>query len=159
MMIAQFIQHEIQVCTRLNAKRPIDFTKGKRLGKVICEAAAFGGVLPRRLSFTRTCVFLLEMGRFLALSGVQGDLKSILKHLAKMVVPDRPGRYEPRMVKRRLDKYPLMKKPRHEMKNDVNLVVFPFWSCSNFQESLYFLSFLFSFYEGSLIWRGEPSCR
>jgi len=238
MMIAQFMQREVQVCTRLNAKRPIDFTKGKRLGKddvlvtwtrpkrpewmsveeyekipetltlrmvryslvaegyrtksitvittladpgeysaediaelyglrwsveldirhvkrslnmdhfrckspamvrkefwtmilgynlvrkVICEAAAFGSVLPRRLSFTRTCAFLLEAGKFWALTGVQAkSLGSILKHLAKMIVPDRPGRYEPRMVKRRLDKYPLMKQTRNVLKNDVNLVV------------------------------------
>ena len=26
-------QHEVQVCTRLNASRPADFTKGERLGK------------------------------------------------------------------------------------------------------------------------------
>ena len=236
MMLAQFMQRDIQVCARMNAKRPVDFTKGKRLGKddalvtwkrperpswmsaeeyekipetlqlrmlrysligrgrrtqvitvittlvdpeeysaediaelyglrwsveldirhvkrslnmdhfrcqspamvrrefwtmilgynlvrkVICEAASFGGVLPRRLSFTRTCAFLLEVGTLWALSGVQEkQLESILKHLAKMLVPDRPGRYEPRMVKRRLDKYPVMKLPRQVLKNDVNL--------------------------------------
>ena len=90
--------------------------------KVICEAAAFGGVLPRRLSFARTCAFLLVMSSYWVLSGVEGKLlESILKHLAKMLVPERPGRYEPRMVKRRLDKYPVMKQPRQIMKNDVNL--------------------------------------
>jgi len=236
MMIAQFIQHEVQVCARLHASRPADFTKGERLGKddvlvtwtrpkcppwmsadeyenipetltlrmvrysleakgyrtqsitvittlldpeeysaediaelyglrwsveldirhvkralnmdhfrckspamvrrefwtmvlgynlvrkVICEAAAFGGVLPRRLSFTQTCAFLLAADMFWAFSGVQGkSLETILKHLAKMKVPERPGRFEPRMVKRRLDKYPLLKKPRQLLKNDVNL--------------------------------------
>ena len=235
MMIAQFIQHEVQVCARQNAKRPVDFTKGKRLGKddalvtwkrperppwmsaeeyeqipetltlrmlryslvakgqrtqsitvittlldpeeysaediaelyglrwsveldirhvkrslnmdhfrckspemvrrefwmmilgynlvrkVICEAAAFGGVLPRRLSFTQTCAFLLVTSSFWVVSGVQGEaLESILKHLASMKVPERPGRYEPRMVKRRRDKYPVMKQPRQILKNDVN---------------------------------------
>ena len=90
--------------------------------KVICEAAAFGGVLPRRLSFTRTCAFLLEVSMFWALSGIQEkQLESMLKHLAKMLLPERPGRYEPRMVKRRLDKYPVMKQPRQILKNDVNL--------------------------------------
>ena len=58
-------------------------------------------------------------GQFYAFEGKL--LESILKHLASMKVPDRPGRYEPRMVKRRLDKYPVMKQPRHVMKNDVNL--------------------------------------
>jgi len=236
MMIAQFMQRDVQVCARLNAKRPIDFTRGKRLGKddvlvtwirpkcpswmsaeeyetipetltlrmvryslvakgcrtqsitvittlvdpdeysaeeiaelyglrwsveldirhvkrslnmdhfrckspamvrrefwtmvlgynlvrkVICEAAAFGGVLPRRLSFARTCAFLLSVAVPWMLTEVQGKLlESILKHLAKMLVPDRPGRYEPRMVKRRLDKYPVLKLPRQILKNDVNL--------------------------------------
>jgi len=86
--------------------------------KVICEVASYSGVLPRRLSFTQTCAFLLQMGTLWALSGVQGKLlESILKHLAKMSVPDRPDRYEPRVKKRRQDKYPPMKKPRHILKN------------------------------------------
>jgi hypothetical protein len=85
--------------------------------KVICEAAAFGGVLPRRLSFSRSCAFLLEVGVFWALMGVsEGALELILKQLSGMKVPDRPGRNEPRMVKRRLDKFPVMKEPRQEMK-------------------------------------------
>ena len=89
--------------------------------KVICEAAAFGGVLPRRLSFTRTCAFLLNAAVSWMLTGVQGKaLESILKHLASMKVPDRPGRYEPRMVKRRLDKYPVMKQPRQILKTGVS---------------------------------------
>jgi hypothetical protein len=84
--------------------------------KVICEAATFGGVLPRRLSFTRTCAFLLVAGTIWAVSGVQPEaLKSILKLLSGLKVPDRPGRYEPRMLKRRRDKYPIMKEPRQVM--------------------------------------------
>jgi hypothetical protein len=85
--------------------------------KVICEAASYSGVLPRRLSFTQTCAFLLQMGMVWALLGVQEkSLESLLKHLGGQVVPDRPGRYEPRVKKRRQDKYPPMKKPRHVLK-------------------------------------------
>jgi hypothetical protein len=92
--------------------------------KVICEAATFGGVLPRRLSFTQTCAFSLEVGKFWAVTGVQAEaLKSILKLLASLKVPDRPGRYEPRMLKRRRDTYPIMKEPRQVLKNRVNLGV------------------------------------
>jgi hypothetical protein len=50
-------------------------------------------------------------------------LKSILKMLASLKVPDRPGRYEPRMLKRRRDKYPIVKEPRQVIKNAVNLDV------------------------------------
>lgn len=84
--------------------------------KVICEAASFSGVLPRRLSFTRTCAFLLETGTLWALNGVQADrVAALLEHLGGLLVDERPGRFEPRVIKRRLYKYPLMSKPRHAM--------------------------------------------
>ena len=86
--------------------------------KVICEAAAFSGILPRRLSFTQTCAFLLQMGTILAVVGMSvTSLQSILKHLGGLKVPDRPGRYEPRVKKRRQDTYPPMKQPRCVLKN------------------------------------------
>jgi len=37
-----------------------------------------------------------------------------LTYLGSLTVPDRPGRFEPRVIKRRLFRYPLMKKPRHK---------------------------------------------
>lgn len=85
--------------------------------KVICEAATFAGVLPRRLSFTRTCAFLLETGTLWALSGIRTEmLEVLLLYLGGLSVEERPGRFEPRVIKRRLYKYPLMKKPRHVLK-------------------------------------------
>jgi hypothetical protein len=85
--------------------------------KVMCEAASYSGVLPRRLSFTQTCAFLLQVGLMWALRGVQGEsLEALLRYLGGQGVPDRPDRYEPRVKKRRQDKYPPMKKPRHVLK-------------------------------------------
>jgi hypothetical protein len=85
--------------------------------KVICEAASYSGVLPRRLSFTQTCAFLLQMGTLWALMGVQGkSLEGLLKYLGGQEVPERPERYEPRVKKRRQDKFPPMKKTRHVLK-------------------------------------------
>ena len=82
--------------------------------KVICEAASFGGVLPRRLSFTRTCAHLLDLR--LGLVSRVADLSGLLRYLSRLLVPDRPGRYEPRVLKKRKDCYPKMKAPRHILK-------------------------------------------
>ena len=85
--------------------------------KVMCEAAAFGGVLPRRLSFTQTCAFLLAAGTLWVLLGIRLEkLSAVLEYLSGLMVPDRPDRCEPRVIKRRLHKYPLMSKPRHGLK-------------------------------------------
>ena len=86
--------------------------------KVICEAASFGGVLPRRLSFTRTCAYLLESWTLWAVMGIRrAMLPHLLEHLSGFLVEERPDRFEPRVIKRRLYKYPLMNKPRHVLKN------------------------------------------
>jgi hypothetical protein len=82
--------------------------------KVICEAAHFSGVLPRRLSFTRTCAHLLELGLWLLDSG--SDFSGLLRYLGKLVVPLRSGRFEPRVLKRRHHRYPMMKIPRQKLK-------------------------------------------
>ncbi|MCX6930327.1 MAG: hypothetical protein NT154_45030, partial [Verrucomicrobia bacterium] len=40
----------------------------------------------------------------------------LLQTLAKGLVPDRPGRAEPRVIKRRRRRYPLMTRPRNPWK-------------------------------------------
>jgi hypothetical protein len=42
---------------------------------------------------------------------------TLLKVIAHKAVSDRPGRSEPRVRKRRPKIYPLMTKPRHELRN------------------------------------------
>ena len=83
--------------------------------KVMCEAASFCGVLPRRLSFTRTSSHLLDLR--LWLTGGLADIAGLLRYLGGLVVPDRPGRFEPRVLKRRRDRYPIMRIPRQKLKN------------------------------------------
>jgi hypothetical protein len=82
--------------------------------KVMCEAASFCGVLPRRLSFTRTCSHLLDLRLWLA-AGLL-DLAGLLRYLGSLSVPHRPGRFEPRVLKRRRHRYPMMKTPRKKLK-------------------------------------------
>jgi len=82
--------------------------------KVMCEAAHFAGVLPRRLSFTRTCAHLLVLQLWQQNSTL--DLSGLLRYLGRLLIPDRPGRYEPRVIKRSRHRYPLMKMPRQKLK-------------------------------------------
>jgi hypothetical protein len=82
--------------------------------KVICESAHFCGVLPRRLSFTRTCAHLLEW-RLGLLQGLL-NIQDLLEYLGRLLVPDRAGRFEPRVLKRRKPPYPMIKIPRNKLK-------------------------------------------
>jgi hypothetical protein len=91
----------------------------------MCEAANFCGVLPRRMSFTRTCAHIMETWMTWVLFGHGGciighngnatgmpdhtitqshttTLSRILKYLGSLTVPNRPGRFDPRVIKRRL---------------------------------------------------------
>jgi hypothetical protein len=71
---------------------------------VMVEAARRQGVEVERLSFVDALRWLIE--------AQPGD------ELPKLVVnPERPGRVEPRVRKRRPKQYPLMKKPRSELRN------------------------------------------
>ncbi|WP_100902050.1 transposase [Nostoc flagelliforme] len=45
--------------------------------------------------------------------------RTLLKVIAHKAVPDRPGRSEPRVRKRRSKAYPLMTKPRHELRKQL----------------------------------------
>jgi hypothetical protein len=82
--------------------------------KVMCEAAHFAGVLPRRLSFTRTCAHLLDLRLWLMIELL--DLSGLLRYLGSLVVPLRSGRFEPRVLKRSRHRYPMMKIPRQKLK-------------------------------------------
>ena len=43
-------------------------------------------------------------------------LKLLLKQIASLKTPHRPGRIEPRVLKRRRHRYPLMREPRQNFK-------------------------------------------
>ncbi len=85
--------------------------------RIICTAAMAHGKSPRRISFTRTCASILASWSNLTLDlyGPQA-VRSLLFQIASLVVPDRPGRIEPRVLKRRRHRYPLMREPRHILK-------------------------------------------
>jgi putative transposase len=85
--------------------------------RIICAAAIEHGKLPRRISFTRTCVTILTAWLNLSLGLYSPKaLKLLLKQIASLKTPHRPGRIEPRVLKRRRHRYPLMREPRHKFK-------------------------------------------
>ncbi len=81
------------------------------------EAAKAAGRDPRRLSFAGTLHRLRSVAPTLLLDGRRWDedhdlLAMLLGCIAGDVVPDRPGRFEPRRVKRRPKPYSRLMKPR-----------------------------------------------
>ncbi|MDA1051039.1 MAG: transposase [Planctomycetota bacterium] len=87
-------------------------------------AAAVHGKQPRQISFTSTCQYVLAS--WMQLSGgsipaaeLDEYLYRMLRQIANCVVANRPGRLEPRVLKRRRHGYPLMQKPREELRAEL----------------------------------------
>jgi hypothetical protein len=87
-------------------------------------AALLHGKQPRHISFTSTCQYVLAS--WMRLSGglideaiLENYLLLMLKQIAACEVANRPGRLEPRVLKRRRHGYPLMRKPRAELRAEL----------------------------------------
>ncbi len=87
-------------------------------------AALLHGRQPRQISFTGTCQHLLSS--WMVLSTAILDPKAalrlcqtLLKRISQVVVANRPGRIEPRVLKRRRHRYPLMRKPRLQLQKQL----------------------------------------
>lgn len=78
--------------------------------------------LPRELSFTGACQSVLSSWMLLS-TGACGDLRSrwecTMQEIAASVVANRPGRIEPRALKRRRHRYPLMTRTRQELRDEL----------------------------------------
>lgn len=80
-------------------------------------AALVHGKQPRHISFTSTCQYVLAGWMQLSLglvraSELEAYLRLVLRQIADCAVANRPGRLEPRVLKRRRHGYKLMQKPR-----------------------------------------------
>jgi len=87
-------------------------------------AAQLHGKQPRQISFTATCQYVLAAWMQISSGRIASDdLKAyglqVLKQIAACEVANRPGRFEPRAVKRRRDRFTLMTKPRHELRAEL----------------------------------------
>jgi hypothetical protein len=90
--------------------------------QVIVTAAAVHHKQPRQLGFTRACQSILASWMLLATGAcrearVLHDM--ILTQIAAHEVANRPGRIEPRVLKRRRHRYPLMQRPRAELQAEL----------------------------------------
>jgi putative transposase len=80
-------------------------------------AALLHGRQPRQISFTGTCQHLLSSWMLLSAKDIPPEValrlcQTLLERISQVIVADRPGRIEPRVLKRRRHHYPLMKEPR-----------------------------------------------
>ena len=92
--------------------------------KLIATAAAVHGQQPRQLGFTLACQEVLSSWMLLATGACRdpGELwRSTLARIAANMVANRPGRIEPRVIKRRRDHYPLMHNPRKELRTKLHV--------------------------------------
>jgi len=90
--------------------------------KVMATAAALHGKQPRQLGFTLACQTILSSWMLLATGScrnAQELRRSALGRIAANEVANRPGRIEPRVLKRRRHRYPLMTRPRPELRQDL----------------------------------------
>jgi len=87
-------------------------------------AAMLHGVRPREVSFTSTVQFVLQEWKQLARGELSAEMLTdfavtMLKGIANCKVSNRPGRIEPRVVKRRPKPYKWMIKPRNMLQREL----------------------------------------
>ena len=87
-------------------------------------AALLHGKQPRQISFTSTCQYVLASwmqmsSGLIAASLLEDYLLRMLKQIAACEVANRPGRLEPRVLKRRRHGYKLMQKPRTQLRREL----------------------------------------
>ena len=86
---------------------------------VCAQAAMVHNKLPRQMSFTAGCNVLLSQWMMPPDKSIRRKLGQYnLDQVAHNEVADRPGRIEPRVVKRRPKEYSLMTKPRHQYRQE-----------------------------------------
>jgi hypothetical protein len=79
---------------------------------------------PRQISFTSTCQYVLASWMLLSCRTMSTDrlenhCRQLLSQIATCEVADRPGRLEPRVLKRRRHGYPLMQEPRSVLRSQL----------------------------------------
>jgi len=94
--------------------------------KVIATSAGVHGKQPRQLGFTLACQNLLASWMVLSTGSCRDATAmytTLLAHIAANEVANRPGRIEPRVLKRRRHRYPLMQRPRTQLRAELQRVL------------------------------------
>jgi len=90
--------------------------------RVMAAAAEKQDKKPRQLSFTGACQVVLASWILWSTGAVRDPARMremMLEQIACRVVADRPGRVEPRVIKRRRQRYPLMQRPRAQLREEL----------------------------------------
>jgi len=86
---------------------------------LMVQAAKLSDLLPRQISFKHTVQLWLAWRQQSVASDLQGGQGHLFVLIAQVTVGNRPGRIEPRAVKRRPKPFPLLMKPREEARNEI----------------------------------------
>jgi hypothetical protein len=86
---------------------------------LMAQAASLADILPRQLSFKHTVQLWMAWQKNGAASYDDGQLAGLFILIAQQRVDNRPGRVEPRAVKRKPKPFPLITKPRPIAREDV----------------------------------------
>ena len=89
--------------------------------RLMYEAAKRKGIPQRRVSFKGSVQAVRQWAPQLSQINISRDqrldlMASLYQAIADYIVPERPGRREPRCVKRKPKQYQFLRSPRHEMK-------------------------------------------
>ncbi len=88
---------------------------------MMAQAALLADVLPRELSFKHTLQLWVAWGQHGMESHQNDNLSVLFALIAQQQVGNRPGRIEPRAVKRRPKPYPLLTQPRTVARENVRV--------------------------------------
>ena len=86
---------------------------------LMAEAAAQAGVLPRQLSFKHTVQVWIAWSQRQFLSDAPEDTAALFRLIAQVRVGNRPGRIEPRLVKRRPKPFPRLQTTRRRARANI----------------------------------------
>jgi hypothetical protein len=86
---------------------------------LMAEAAAQAGVLPRQLSFKHTLQVWIAWSQRQFLSDAPEDTTALFRLIAQVRVGNRPGRIEPRLVKRRPKPFPRLQTTRRRARANI----------------------------------------
>ena len=87
---------------------------------IMIQSALLCDILPRRLSFKHTIQLWLIYHRQVVANGIDVDLSTkFLILVGQKQVGNRPGRVEPRALKRRRKPYSMLNKPRHILQREI----------------------------------------
>ena len=91
--------------------------------KLIATSAAVHHKQPRRLGFTLACQTVLASWMLVSTGSCSNSTAmyaTLLSYIADNEVANRPGRIEPRVLKRRRHRYPLMQNPRDQLRKKLD---------------------------------------